>query len=72
MLLVLEFLLTTTGPNAMLLQLPAPPELANTAIRQPESPASSDSNFMFIFILLYLLSMQMEYKVFLSLGSKLS
>ncbi|KAK9973151.1 hypothetical protein ABG768_023895 [Culter alburnus] len=26
----------------MLLELPAPPELANTTIRQPESPASSD------------------------------
>ncbi|XP_039530319.1 serine/arginine repetitive matrix protein 2-like isoform X2 [Pimephales promelas] len=34
--------LSHRGPNAMLLQLPAPPELANTAIRQPESPASSD------------------------------
>ncbi|XP_048016570.1 uncharacterized protein LOC125248606 isoform X3 [Megalobrama amblycephala] len=30
------------GQNAMLLELPAPPELANTTIRQPESPASSD------------------------------
>ncbi|XP_051980214.1 uncharacterized protein LOC127641323 [Xyrauchen texanus] len=32
----------SSGPNATLLQLPAPPELANTAIRQPQSPASSD------------------------------
>ena len=56
----------------MLLQLPAPPELTNTAIIQPDSPSSSDSNFMFLFILLYLLTMQIEYKIFSSVGSKQS
>ncbi|XP_042631743.1 protein SON-like [Cyprinus carpio] len=34
--------LSHKGQNAMLLELPAPPELANTTIRQPGSPASSD------------------------------
>ncbi|XP_059424635.1 uncharacterized protein LOC132158931 [Carassius carassius] len=34
--------LSHKGQNAMPLELPAPPELANTTIRQPESPASSD------------------------------
>ncbi|XP_034149783.1 uncharacterized protein LOC114839615 [Esox lucius] len=34
--------LSHRGQNARLLELPAPPELANTAIRQPASPASSD------------------------------
>ncbi|KAF1395646.1 hypothetical protein PFLUV_G00013760 [Perca fluviatilis] len=34
--------LSHRGQNAMLLQLPAPPELTNTAIIQPDSPSSSD------------------------------
>ncbi|KAK7172552.1 hypothetical protein R3I93_002616 [Phoxinus phoxinus] len=33
---------TTGQKKTMLLELPAPPELANTTIRQPESPASSE------------------------------
>ncbi|XP_073730775.1 uncharacterized protein [Misgurnus anguillicaudatus] len=34
--------LSHKGQNAMLIELPAPPELANTTIRQSESPACSD------------------------------